>query len=268
MYRKLLIPAALFSLLIIWPQPTLAQLDGAEITSVYTNIDPEAAEGDILVSTDKGLVRTAISYDNRIFGVLQAKPVMVFRDIGGSGQPVMRAGVALVNVSNYNGPIKYGDYITTSEIAGKGQKANESGYIVGVALGELDEANGQKTTFQEKEVAIGTVPVALRIEFAELTSPRNVSRLFGFLGTSFLSNIRDPKQFGLIVRYTAAGLIVLLSFTFAFLTFSRSIAKGIEAIGRNPLAKSAIQFSILINIALMVTTAVVGLVASYLIVTL
>ena len=92
--------------------------------------------------------------------------------------------------------------------------------------------------------------------------------MFGLVGVSFLENLGDPKQFAQVVRYLAAGLVVLLSFTFGFLTFSRSISKGIEAIGRNPLAKSAIQFSIFINIALLVATGIIGIVASILLIKL
>jgi F0F1-type ATP synthase membrane subunit c/vacuolar-type H+-ATPase subunit K len=80
--------------------------------------------------------------------------------------------------------------------------------------------------------------------------------------------VNDPKKFGNVVRFIAAGLVVLLSFTFGFLTFSRSIAKSVEALGRNPLAKSTIQLSMVINIILLVVTGIIGIVASILIIRL
>ena len=233
-----------------------AQNESIEITSVYEISDTEATEGDILTITDQGLVRTDKSFDNKMFGVLQEQPILVYRNNETKGKPVMRSGVATVNVTTLNGPIKYGDYITSSSVAGKGQKASESGYILGIALGSFDKGEA------------GKIPIAIRIEYAELTNPRFASRLFGFIGNSFLENIQDPKQLATIIRYIAAGLVVLLAFTFGFLTFSRSIAKSIEALGRNPLAKSTIQLSMVINIILLVVTGIIGIVASILIIKL
>lgn len=234
--------------------PVFAQ--GLEATSVYEIADTDAAEGDILVATDKGLARAEKSFDNKIFGVISEKPLLVYRNNNIKGKPVIRSGTATVNVTTLNGPIKYGDYITSSSIKGKGQKATESGYVLGIALAAFDGKDE------------GKIQVAIRVEYAELTNPRFAGRLFGFVGTSFLENVNDPKKFGNVVRYISAGLVVLLSFTFGFLTFSRSIAKSIEALGRNPLAKSTIQLSMVINIGLLVVTAVIGIVASILIIKL
>lgn len=269
--RKILL--ALFFLLLVscylLPHVTHAQTPAIEITSVYTVADKDAQEGDILVATDKGLVRASKSFDNKMFGVIQDNPVLVYRnkDIS-QGKAVMRSGVAEVNVTTLDGNIKYGDYITSSQIQGKGTKASQSGYVLGVALADFDGKDGPKVSGPSGQVSAGKIPVALKIEYAELTNPRFAGELFGFVGSSFLENIRDPKQLGLIVRYGAAALVILLSFTFAFLTFSRSIAKSIEALGRNPLAKSAIQLSMVINIGLLVVTGVIGIVASILIIKL
>ncbi len=266
--------AFLFTLLLTtyYLLPTIhAQTASLEATSVYEVSDPDALESDIMVATDKGMVRATKSYDNKMFGVLTDQPVLVYRDQGVEGQPIVRSGTGTVNVTTLSGPIKYGDYITSSPIAGKGQKASESGYILGIALAPF-EGNADDTVEEVDgpagKVASGTIPIALRVEYAELTNPRFASRLFGFVGTSFLENVNDPQKFGTVIRYIAAGLVVLLSFTFGFLTFSRSIAKSVEALGRNPLAKSTIQISMIINIGLLVVTGVIGIVASILIVKL
>ncbi len=240
---------------------------GIEVTSVYEVADTDATEGDILKATDKGLVRTDIGFDNKMFGIIQDNPLLVYRTQT-KGKPVVRSGVAQVNVTAFNGPIKYGDYITSSAIAGKGQKASESGYTLGMALGAFTGEGAPEVDGPKGKVASGQIPVAIRIEYTELTNPRFAGRLFGFIGTALLENVSDPKQIGNVVRYIAAGLIILLSFTFGFLTFSRSIAKSIEALGRNPLARSTIQMSMIINIALLVVTGIVGIVASILIIKL
>ena len=240
---------------------------GIEVTSVYEVADTEASNGDILKASDQGLIRTTIGFDNKMFGIIQDTPLVVYRTET-KGKPVIRSGVAKVNITTLNGPIKYGDYITSSSIPGKGQKTLESGYTVGMALAGFTGEGAEQIDGPNGKVAIGKIPVAVRIEYTELTNPRFFGRLFAFLATTFLENIRDPKQIGNIVRLAAAGLIILLSFTFGFLTFSRSIVKSIEAIGRNPLAKSTIQLSMIINLALLVLTGIIGIVASILIIRL
>lgn len=248
--------------------PTVyAQQTGIEVTSVYEIADQEALEGDILSTGENGLVRSSIGFDNRMFGVIQQQSLLIYRSQT-KGKPVVRSGIAQVNITTLNGEVKNGDYITSSQIPGKGQKAQESGYIVGIALGAFDTQGAQEIDGPRGRVLLGKIPVAIRVEYAELTNPRFAGRLFGFIGTALLENVSDPKQFGNVVRYIAAGLVLLLSFTFAFLTFSRSIAKSIEALGRNPLAKSAIQLSIFINIILLVITGIIGIVASILIIRL
>lgn len=245
-----------------------AQNQGLEVTAVYEIADTTAIEGDILTVTDKGLVQASRSFDNKMFGVIQSQPILVYQNKEIQGKPVVRSGIATVNVTTLNGPIKYGDYITTSSILGKGQKALESGYVLGIALSDFSSSGAEQLDTAKGKVALGKIPVAIKIEYAELTNPRFIGRLFGLIANFLLENVNDPQRLGTIIRYMVAGLIVLISFTFGFLTFSRSISKSIEAIGRNPLAKNAIQISMIINIVLLIASAVIGVLASILIIRL
>lgn len=268
MTRLYILVTLLLSIFYFLSSTTYAQEpQGIEVTSIYEVADTEAIDGDIIKATDQGLTRTTIGFDNKIFGVVQDTPLVAYRNET-KGKPVIRSGVAQVNVTTLNGPIKYGDYITSSSISGKGQKASESGYTVGMALAAFTGEGAPQIDGPTGKVASGKIPIAVRIEYTELSNPRFAGRLFGFVGTAFLENINDPKQLGTVVRFVAAGLVILLSFTFGFLTFSRSIAKSIEALGRNPLAKSTIQLSMIINIALLVVTGIIGIVASILIIRL
>lgn len=243
------------------------QPQGIETTTIYEIADKDAVDGDLIKASDQGLIRPNIGFDNKIFGIIQDNPLLVYRTPT-QGKPIVRSGMAQVNVTTLNGPIKYGDYITSSSVPGKGQKALESGYTVGMALGAFTGEGAPQIDIPGGKVALGKIPIAVRVEYTELTNPRFAGRLFGFIGTSLLENVSDPKQLGTVVRFIAAGLVILLSFTFGFLTFSRSIAKSIEALGRNPLAKATIQMTIVINIALLVVTAIIGIVASILIIRL
>src|SRR3989344_1143383 len=103
---------------------TQAQEGGIETTYTFEIKDGGAIDGDILISTDQGLIRANKSYDNKLFGILQTKPLMVYKSDNSTDLPVQRSGVARVNVVTSNGPISYGDFITSSTTPGKGQKAS------------------------------------------------------------------------------------------------------------------------------------------------
>jgi hypothetical protein len=57
--------------------------------------------------------------------------------------PVALVGRVPVNVTNENGTIAVGDFITTSSTPGYGMKATEAGRVVGMALGSFDGESGQ-----------------------------------------------------------------------------------------------------------------------------
>ncbi len=249
-----------------------AQSTSVDVAYVYDIADQDALDGDLLIlDKSKGIVRATEPLDHRIFGVLQAKPLLVYKRVDNSGQPVVRNGVAEVNVSTINGAIKPGDYITTSPMAGKGEKAIQSGYVIGVALSSFEEKDGQQIDFKlndkspVQKVSVGKISVAVNIEYADITTTRFNSRLFDNFNSALSQNIQDPNRFVQVMRYLAAALCVLISVLAGFFTFSRSIPKSIEAIGRNPLAKNAIMFSIILNIALTLVVAGIGVFVAFLI---
>src|SRR3990167_2405680 len=88
--------------------PAYAQVPSLETTSVYEVSDTDSKEGDILVATDKGLVRGNKSFDNKMFGVIAVNPIIVYRNTKvNNGHPVIRSGTGTVNVTPLNGPIKF-----------------------------------------------------------------------------------------------------------------------------------------------------------------
>ena len=158
-----------------------------------------------------------------------------------------REGKVSVNVTAENGPIKAGDYITTSKIPGKGQKATElTGYVVGRSLESL---NGPQ----------GRVEVALSIGPAVIISKGNI---LDQLGLALIKNVQKPEGAALFVRYVTAGLTAILITLFAFNNFAKNITKGIESVGRNPLARQQILFIVVINIILIGVITLGGLILS------
>lgn len=250
-----------------------AQAQSTDVSFVYDITDSKAESDDILIADkNQGIVRANHPYDYQLFGVLQSQPLLVYRRIDNQGKAVARNGITTVNVTTLGGPIKAGDYITSSEIPGKGMKAGISGYVIGVALTSFSDQDGQpmdyapaSTPNETKKIAAGKITIALKIEYAELTTSRSTSTLMTSFNSALYQNMQDPGKFVQVLRYIAAAVTVLISFGVGFVTFSRSIPKGVEAVGRNPLAQKAIMFSMILNIIFTILTASVGVLVAALI---
>lgn len=244
-------------LILTFPTSVLAQTTNLNAAFSYEVADKEASDGDILIYTDKGLVRSSTAFSNAMFGVVQTNPVVVIELDDNQGQTVISSGVANVNVIDANGLIKKGDYITSSATAGKGQRADKSGYMLGVALADLQTSSGQ-------------IPVALDIKYVDLYSliSPTASKFLKALDNILLASTTDPEKFSRLVRYVTAALIVMGAFGISFLTFSRSMTKSVEAIGRNPLAKNSIYFSLSLNVIVAVVTLIVGLITAFILIKL
>lgn len=241
-----------YCLSLIAVAPVQAQNTPVDLANLYEIADSKASDGDVLVYSEKGIVRADAPYANRLFGILQDKPVFVYRLPQSKGKPVVRTGTAYVNVTDFAGGIKAGDYITSSRTSGKGQKAEQSGYVLGIALEELKGKSGK-------------IAVAVRIEYAELTNTRSVLRLLDYFNIAAFESSADPDKASQFVQYTSSGLIVILALIVSFVIFGRSLVKSIEAIGRNPLAKNAIQLSLLINVAFTIVIILIAVAAAFII---
>lgn len=221
---------------------TMSQLQTASYLEVE---DREAVPGDILVSSDEGLVRGSEPYDDQIYGVVTEEPPIGFYKPTTTTFPVVIGGVVLVNVNTAEGEIEPGDYITTSEVPGQGQKAKESGTILGRALDPLAEGEGQV------RVAIGVRKTGGKLETQE-----GVKGFTGKVLNNIAEGLREPKDFPELLRYLFAILIGLSSFVTGFVYFGKGLRQGVEAVGRNPLARTSIRTSMVLNlIGIVILTA-------------
>lgn len=238
------------------------------IASGYAISDPQALNGDIICfsETEAGkLVRCTTPFDPRMFGVLAENPQVVLRS-GDSEKPIIQSGKAVVNVTTLGGDIKAGDYVTSSPIPGKGQKIGDYiGYVLGVALESFGGQDGAALDYQGKSYRSGQIEVTLGIGPLGAL-PRGT--VFDKLGFALLRNVQNPQGTGLFLRYVTAGLVVILVTFFAFSTFGRNITKGMESIGRNPLAYNQVQFVIILNTILIAGVVLGGIVISLVIIRL
>ena len=265
LFKIFLVLSLLTTYCLIQATSALAQLEVAETFDVPAG----SVDGDILSFSENGIILSNKENDEKIFGIIEMEPLVAYRRQDNTGMPVVRSGTVDVNVTTINGPIKTGDLVTSSVIAGKGEKSNISGYIVGVAMEPFTETDGEEIDYnppagtgQSRKVRTGKINVALKIEYSEITTARSTNRLFDAINAAFFRNVQDPERFVNIVRYLLAGLAVVISFIIGFFTLARTIPKGIEALGRNPLAKNTIQFGIVLNIIFTVGIALVGIAAA------
>lgn len=213
--------------------------------SIATNtlvIDSDAKSGDILSETEDGLIRTKTPYDNNMFGVVVENPSVVLNKASNETEPVISYGETLVNVGNKNGEIKIGDFITSSDNPGIGQKATDSGFVLGKAL-----EDGQEKT---------KIRVFINIQYRNITGePPTFGRFFTFLATT----LDRPENLPEVLRYIFALILGGGAFVLGFVSFARSLRSYVEAVGRNPLAKGSIQVAMLLNLGGILVLTVAGL---------
>ena len=219
---------------------------GVPIIAQYFEIkDLEIKKGDIVSLKDKEIFRSSTPYDENIIGVIGENPILIFGKETEKSVPVVSYGKTLIRVTNQNGEIKKGDFITSSNKPGVGQRATESGFVVGRAL----------ANFNEEE---GLIPVFVNIQYLNLSPKRSA---FGGIIQEILSALKVPENVPEVLRYLFAIFLAGMSFLFGFLFFLRILREGIVGISRNPHAKRSIQTAMILNLVgvFVLTLAGIGL---------
>lgn len=80
-------------------------------------------------------------YDANAIGIHSTNPTVTINDPN-SGVPVALTGRVPVMVTNENGLVQPGDYLTSSSRPGYAMKADKAGYVIGQALDYLKEGEG------------------------------------------------------------------------------------------------------------------------------
>lgn len=246
-----------------------AQVPGLDVARTLGITDLDHTEGDIvsLTNNQDETELSKVAGDSRMFGVLVASPLVVYRTT--SDIPVVSSGEVEVNVTSLNGPILQGDFITSSEIPGKGQKATTDmrGYMLGYALSSLGEGDGESLNYKGKEYRQGKIRVLVNIRPISFTGG-NVFATLQQAQAASLDIIQDQKTRDRYFRYFIALLIVATTVYFSYRAFGKNVTKGIEGIGRNPLAKVSIQSMIVLNMILIGAVCIGGMVLALLVISL
>lgn len=237
----------------LFPISSYAQSKSVGTAISVLIIDKNVGDGSIIASTPKGYGLTKTAYDSNMYGVYTESPSIFLQNTDDpQTKPVTTSGKANVLVSSINGNIKKNDFITTSTIAGAGQKATRNGMVLGTALADYSNSD-QKAT--------GKIMASINPHFNASFIDQKTNIL------EILRNASDPStltQFTTL-RYIIAAGIVLLAFAIGFIYFGRIARSGVEALGRNPLAGKTIQINLVLNLALMIIIILAGLAIGYLI---
>lgn len=231
-----------------------AQTQTVEIAKMYEINDTVSVESGDIISfqpDSQNLVLSRSRSDKNIFGISVENPLLVLSTEEG-GTPIVRTGEVIVNVTDNGGAIVPGDFITSSSIPGKGEKALETDqYIVGVALGSFPEDG---VVAESGEVIVGQIPVLLSIgtrqnAITELKLDQMPTQNTGVTEATVLN----------IIQYLLAAFIAVGSIFISFKNYGPSIREGIASIGRNPLAKPTIQSMVVLNTIIIVLISGGGL---------
>ena len=126
-----------------------------DLAEDFPTRDAQLEAGDI-VSADSLLdgfvAKSKSKYDKTVIGIYSEKPGFRLSQAGGTidgarAVPIALAGRVPVKVSNENGPIKRGDYLTTSSVSGVAMKATRPGQAIGKALEDFVGESGKVLTF-------------------------------------------------------------------------------------------------------------------------
>jgi hypothetical protein len=237
-------------------------------TLLYSNMSFGASSGvgySIAVEGDLGKDGSIISfkggnyylsdreYDPNIYGILTDTTSVSIEDINLTPQKlVVSSGDADVLVSTINGPIRRGDFVTSSKTPGVGMRANATGQVLGVAAQDFvsDDPN-----------EVGKILVYLNIH----------SQLFELEGnTNILTALKaglDSKFLGPLItlRYVIAAFVAAISFGIGFASFGKISGNSVEALGRNPLASGNIRRIVFFNFILTFAIMMAGITVAYLI---
>jgi hypothetical protein len=133
-------------------------LTGADYAEAYLSTDLNMQPGMLVTSdsenTDDMVETTTTSYDPTLTGVISTAPGTLIGDTstdnpiaGTKAYPIALTGRVPVLVTDENGPIKIGDYLTSSAtMPGYAMKATHSGITIGQALASFDNTTSGALT--------------------------------------------------------------------------------------------------------------------------
>jgi len=264
-WKKLWLGLAL-AVILAWP------LAAQEFTKGFAT-DQDLLKGEVVarVEGDESKVeRASLSSGDRLYGavVREAETSVALTD-DTAGVLVATSGRFEVLLSNLNGDIRSGDYLTFSPIAGVAMKADDrQNKTIGQALQDFDTSQPSNilavrevtaSDGSSKNAAMGRILVDLDV--------RNNPLAYGIFAPQVLIELGETIAGGpvSVTRVWGALAVILLSFATGSIIFYAGIRTSLIAIGRNPLSKGSVLRGFFQVTAISLTIFLVGGFAVYLI---
>lgn len=242
----------IFVTFLLLAKDTFAQNNASGIAVSVPVKGENIFDGAIICSAENGYGLCDKNYNPNMYGVVSLSPSIYFENISVGSYPVVSNGKVYISVKGGADTIKVGDYITSSDTPGVGQKAFKSGYVIGNALEEYSETDNSK---------IKKILVSISIKPAILTQAA-AQNLIEIIKEGIDSTFLSPLS---ALRYVIAGFLLITTVLYGLTHFGRIAKSGIDAIGRNPLAGRTISAGIVLNVILAVVVMVAGIVIGFII---
>jgi hypothetical protein len=235
--------------------------------------DQDLLKGEVVarVEGDETKVEKANQHSgDRLYGaVVRAAETPVSLTDDTAGVLVATAGRFEVLISNLNGEIKTGDYLTASPIAGIAMKADDRQVkTIGQALQDFNTADpGQVLALRDVTTQDGTTKKAAMGRILVDLDVRNNPLAFGIFAPQVLIELGENIAGGpvSVTRIWGALAVILLSFITGSVIFYAGVRTSLIAIGRNPLSKGSVLRGFFQVTAISITIFLVGGFAVYLI---
>lgn len=227
----------------------------------YILVNEEVETGDIISVEGGTYKKSKKENDSQVIGVVNLNPAVSIKyNDDKNSVPILDSGETPVKVTTKNGNIKVGDLITTSTTPGIGVKSIKSGFTIGVAKENYENSNKDE---------VRTILIQVNPHFSisgnSDTEAKVEQSIMDIFSLSAIAAYESPTK---AFKHIVAALILLIAIVFGFFTFGRVATYGIEAVGRNPLAKKSIGIGMAINVFITIAIIFAGLIIAYLIMVL
>jgi len=248
---------AIFGLAFFAGVSHVSAMDTSSGIAIFSIVSGEVKDGTVICSVNQKNELCTLAYDPNMLGVVSLNPAISVGVATPSADtpPVVSTGKAKVLVSDVNGVVEKGDFVTSSTEPGVATKMLKSGYSLGIALEPFTPNVSEH---------LGYITVSLNIRPTVLTAKANVN-LIEMVRQGLESSFLTPLS---SLRYLVAGIVVIMTFVYGFSHFGKLAKSGVEAVGRNPLASRAIELSVMLNVGLTVLIMGGGVLIGYLILSL
>jgi hypothetical protein len=240
------------------------------------NADSSVQQGMIVQLKDKApndVVPLTATSTGKILGIVipNTNVAIVLSPTTITKQQVLVAttGKFSVLVSNQNGPIKVGDYLSISALAGVAMKAGiGQPQVIGKAAGNftgtanvLGAINLKDQLGKDTKVAIGRITIDISIAHNPLDQ-KTVDLLPAFMVN--LAQSVANKSVSVARIYVSSVILFVVTIVTAVMLYS-GVRSGMIAVGRNPLSKKSIIGSLIQTVFAGLIILIVGVLAVYLI---